>query len=206
MLNQIQVIPYQLELRDTLDAALYHFANLESAAAEAITAQDVARAAGALSKDIAQRQPTAQRRVFDHLDAFLGSFARISLLIFPVSSSPFGQSRAATMQVCLAVAEGSTIADRELRDSWVHHDERLDFAVQHETGAAGQTFTRSAEVPEAKLAAFLRVIELDTLVIHYRSRQGEHSRADLRVVHSELIAIEKRRETAFDELPMPDAV
>ena len=206
MLNRLQTIPYELEFRDTLDAALYHFEQLSLAAGEALVAQDAARLSAPLSQAVLSGQVNAQRLVFDHLDAFLGAFARVSLLVFPVSSTDFAKGRAATMQSCLQLSETSLLADRELRGSWTHHDERLDFAVETGTGASGQIFTRSTEATASKLDTFLRVVELDTLVVRYRARKGEFRSANLRKVYEELLALNDRRVAAFDQLPMPDVV
>jgi hypothetical protein len=46
MLNGLQIIPYDLELRNTLDAALSHLKDLEREAGVAISAQDEMRAVG----------------------------------------------------------------------------------------------------------------------------------------------------------------
>jgi hypothetical protein len=80
-----------------------------------------------------------QVAVFDRLEQFLAAFARLSLLIFPVSKSRFAKERAETMQLCLGVDESSPIADRDLRDHWMHHDERLDFAVENNLSAGGKS-------------------------------------------------------------------
>lgn len=204
MLNQLETIPYQLELRDTLDAAMYYFGELEKVAAQALAAQDQSAAAQRLTQELLNRQGHAQRLVFDHLDAFHGAFARVSLLIFPASKTPFAELRGTTMQTCLSLDQTSILADRELRGSWMHHDERIDWAVQNKVGRSGQVFSRSTDNPAAKLNAFLRVIELDTLVVHYRDRSGTPKRANVRQLAAALTEVDTKRIDAFRTLPVPD--
>lgn len=212
MLNGLQIIPFEIELRDTLDAALYHFERFATCAADALTAQDAtvivfkaaAKGADADKHGALREQRNAQTLVFDYLDAFLGAFTRVSLLIFPIAMTAFAKERATTMQTCLQLDESSLLADRELRGSWTHHDERLDFAVQNKLGATGQTFTRSTDKPAEKQRTFLRVIELDTLVIRFRTRKGEFRATELKLLHKALVELDKQRVGAFSRLPVPD--
>lgn len=206
VLNQAEITPYKLALRDSLDMALYYFGELESAALKALGAQDRTAAAERLTQDMLDKQGQAQREVFDHLDAFLSAFARVSLLLFPAASSAFAKRRAETMQRCLDLDESSMLADRVLRGSWMHHDERSDWAVQDNVGRSSQTFSRSTAHPKEKLKAFLRVIELDTLIVHYRDRDGALRQADVRKLASELKALDAKRVGAFHGLPVPDDV
>ena len=105
------------------------------------------------------------------------------------------------MQACLELDESSVIANRSLRGSWMHHDERIDWAVQHNSGRSSQTLARSTENPSAQLRTFLRVIELDTLVVHYRDRDGTQRRADIQELGKALRELDVKRLGAFRGLP-----
>jgi len=204
LLDRLQIIPFEIELRDTIDAALFQFNELKTAAKAALVAQNASRASRQLTQQLLDAQGRAQSRTFDQLEAFLAAFSRVSLLIFPVSNTSFTKRRAETMQRCLNIDRISIVADREFRDSWVHHDERLDRAVKNKTGRSGQAFCRSDESPASKLETFLRVIELDTLVVHYRARDGAARSANLKDAFAALKTLDRRRKRAFDQLSVPD--
>lgn len=199
LLTQLESIPYTIELRDTVNAGIYLFDALVVAGNEVVRAQDEANA----SRDAADRsaQLRAQAHLFDTLESFLTAFARASLLLFPVSRSPFAQKRGATMQQCLAQDYSSSpLNDRDLRDSWMHHDERMDSAVEARRSASGQTFTRSGERIDAETDAHLRVIEADSLVIHFRDRAGAKRSRNLHEIAAALREVDARRVNAFKHL------
>lgn len=199
LLTQLEAIPYRIELRDTVNAGLYLFDALVAAGNEVVRAQDKANA----SRDAADRsaQLRAQAHLFDTLESFLTAFARVSLLIFPVSRCPFAQKRGATMQQCLAQDYSSSpLNDRDLRDSWMHHDERMDSAVEARRSASGQTFTRSGERIDSETDAHLRVIEADSLVIHFRDRAGAKRSRNLYEIAAALRDVGARQTDAFEHL------
>ena len=82
-------LPYELELRDTLDAALHRLTLLQDAAAECTELAGKLVRNGRIDHDAFQAKGRSQTRIFDHLDAFLASYARVSLLIFPVGKERF---------------------------------------------------------------------------------------------------------------------
>jgi hypothetical protein len=106
------------------------------------------------------------------------------------------------MQACLKLSPDSILNDRNLRDSWMHHDERLDTNVASGRQAGGQLFKRSAEVTQANKQGFLRIIEIDTLVVHYHDRGGKPQSADLRKIRAALEELDKARVEAFRTLEM----
>jgi hypothetical protein len=204
MLNRLQVIPYELELRDTVDAALHQFDRIAAAAVETLRLQNENRARGHGSLEGFNAQGRAQSTLFDALETFLTSYARVSLLLFPVGSSAFTRERGSTLTSCLGIDATSPLNDRDLRDSWIHHDERIDFCVERGLAAAGQVFTRSTEDPLVKLVTFMRVIELDTLRVHYRARDGSPKLRSLGAIALALREIDAKRPSAFDRLPLPE--
>jgi len=203
MLDRLQMIPYELELRDTIDAALFHFDTLVAAAAEALRLQNENRARGRASPEGFHAQGRAQSRLFDALEAFLTSFARVSVVLFPTGKSSFTRERGETLSARLQLDDTSPLANRELRDSWIHHDERLDFCVENGFEGAGQSFTRSSENAAAKLTTFMRVIELDSLVVHFRARDGSPKQQGLHAIVAALRDVDAKLPTAFDGLPVP---
>jgi hypothetical protein len=200
LLDRNQSIPYELELRDTIDACLYRLDQLEAAAKECLDLDTKLQSDPELDPEVLRSKGQSQTRIFDHLDAFLAAYARVSLLIFPVGGDPFTKKRGATMQHCLNLNPNSPLDDRALRDSWMHHDERLDKNVAANQQAGGQLFKRSAEVTAANKKGFLRIIEIDTLLVHYHDRNGTSQVADLRQLRATLETLDKVRVKAFQEL------
>lgn len=202
MLDRKQSIPYELELRDTIDSCLYRLDQLEAAAAECVRlARDMAPPATAKPETFAEKART-QTRLFDNLDLFLAAYARVSLLIFPTGGGPFTKDRGATMQHCLKLEKTSVLNDRALRDAWMHHDERLDTNVAGHTHSGGQLFKLATEVTDANRRGFLRIIEIDTLKVHYHDRDGVSKVADLKAIRGALEALNRTRINAFDSLPI----
>ncbi len=199
MLTRKQAIPYELELRYTIDACLHRLDQLEAAAIECLDLAKQMRSTHPEPEVFADKTRT-QARIFDDLDALLSAYARVSLLIFPVGSDPFTKDRAATMQQCLKLNTKSKLNDRDLRDAWMHHDERMDKNVSANKHSGGQLFKLSAEVTLANKTGFLRVIEIDTLVVHYHDRHGTSKSAILRDIRVDLEDLERTRKNAFDAL------
>ena len=196
-LDAQQMIPYAIELRDTVDAARYRLQQLVQLAAEWVengrrwqegTVDDVS--------DLARLGPI-QSRVFDEIEGLLGALARVSYLVFPVRETGFAKRRAESIRDGTGLTSGSVINSRELRDSWVHHDERLDAAVQAGNGAAGQRFALSSEVTADMKRTFLRIVEMDTLVIHYRARDGGQLSTSLREIGTALADLDETRKALF---------
>jgi hypothetical protein len=139
-----------------------------------------------------QSQVHDQARFFDSLEALLAGWARLSLLLFPSSrkgsGSEFRIARGIRLRAALGISESSVFADRELRDAWMHFDERLDTAVSGGTFGNRHSFVRSERVRDY-INNTLRLMEVDTLVVHYRSRHSEARSADLRALRRELLEI-----------------
>ncbi len=201
-LDRTTAIPYDLELRDLIDSTLYRLSQLEQAASECLRLdQELKR--NESDPEIVTRKLNTQTRIFDHLEAFLAAWARLSLLLFPVKTAGFSAERGKTLQQILDLRENSVFADRELRNSWMHFDERLDDAVERQTGANRQRFIRSSELTDKLQRTTLRIIEIDTLVIHYHDKAGQPRCANLTELRTALQDLETRRAGARDKLPMP---
>ncbi len=203
-LTRIQIAPYAREIHDTIDSALYRLGLLEQEGRACVDLGDALRASSEQDRELDEQAFNAklqsQAKIFDLLDAFLSNYARLSLLIFPSSKDAFALERAATLQRCFALEQTSPLNNRDLRDSWVHFDERIDQALQAKRATNGQTFCRSAQVDDRVKETYLRIIEIDTLRIHFRNRQGQSAFAALRELRGPMLDIEKRRSTAFDNL------
>jgi hypothetical protein len=203
-LTRLQIAPYVRELRDTINSCLFRIDQLEQVAQESLRLdaqlQQEVEDGDQLDRVRFQAKINSQTHVFDHLDAFLGTYARLSLLIFPIAKNHFSRARGRTLQECLKRPATSDLNERGLRDSWAHFDERIDQASVAGGATNGQTFRRSAEVNEKTKRMYLRVVELDTLLIHYRNRDGRTASTDLRKLRSSIEALNAILPTAFDSL------
>jgi hypothetical protein len=194
-------ISYAHELRDTLDAALFRLDTLTTVAAGWVSNGEQWR--GGEDADVASLAALAplQAQAFYEIEAFLAAFARLSLLLFPVSQSDQARRRSEELRERLGIPADSPLASRALRDSWVHHDERLDHAVEKNAGRSGQRFALSTEVDASMKSAFLRIVEMDTLVVHHRGRNGEFEEASLRVIREALERAYLNRNKLFERRP-----
>ena len=203
-LNRLQIAPYARELRGALDSSLYCLGRLEESALACLQleAQLITNVEGdkSIDNELFDSKARTHTHIFDRVEAFLAAFARVSFLIFPVGRRAFTITRAATLQECLKLDERSPIADRDLRDSWVHYDERIDQAITAKIGTNGHTFRQSATVDDLTKRTYLRIFEIDTLKIHYRNRAGNSSQADLRALGDEIEQVTIRLPRAFDTL------
>ena len=203
-LTRLQIAPYARELRGALDSTLYCLALLDESARECIQleAESIANLEGdePLDNNLFDTKARTHTDIFDRVEAFLAAFARVSFLIFPVGKRVLTITRATTLQECLNLDEDSPVANRDLRDSWVHYDERIDQAIIAKIGTNGQTFRQSHSVDDLTKKTYLRIFAIDTLVIHYRNRVGEASHADLRALGDALEAVTARLPTAFESL------
>ncbi len=198
-MDRRQTVQYLFEIRDELLAALWHFEQLEGAATRWLELDDAWRAADEEEEAEAASVHESIRQqafIFDALEAFLSAWARVSLLIFPVIGrgplAGWREERAATLQKLLMVVDLQIIEDRDLRDAWMHFDERLDDMVREGKIPLRQRFARSDEVTDQGRKATLRLIEVDTLRVHYRDRDGSQCTADLRALHAALVTLRER--------------
>jgi hypothetical protein len=189
-----ELLPYVLELRATLDAALHRSDQLEALTREWLEIHQAWMTAPHGEGVSLSPWGALQSKMFDEIEGFLAAFARVSLLLFPIADKGFAAERGQKLRALLRVEADSLLNSRDLRDSWMHHDERLDFAMQYARGHAGQKFTLAAEVSDEMRKAFLRILEVDTLVMHFRDREGGHCSASLRGITDALRAVDQRRQ------------
>jgi hypothetical protein len=89
------------------------------------------------------------------------------------------------LQAILKVDDQHPLADRELRNSWMHFDERLDAAIVGKTYGDRHRFVQSSKASEF-VGKTLRLMEIDTLMVRYRKQDGTQGSADLRATRGEL--------------------
>jgi hypothetical protein len=183
-MKRSQLAPFIYELRETIATALFRFEELETAAKAWLNHDEVS---GRLAEgDSEQANVEAfdaalaasgleQLRMFEALEAFLAAWARVSLILFPTAGN---QQRADCLREAFEVDSGSILADRELRDSWMHFDERLDVAVAGGRWNNRHRWVRS-EVAKLAQRSALRLFAVDTLVIYFRDRRGHTIERDL---------------------------
>ncbi len=179
-ISERDIIPYVLELRDTTDAALHRLAQLEAASTDWMRLFDQWDASE--SVEPLAKLPPVQSRIFDEVEGFLAAFARVSYLLFPIKEVGQAKDRAVALRSRFGVSADSPLDSRDLRDSWVHFDERLDTAIAAGRGRAAQRYLLSRHVTPAIVAGTLRVFEVDTLQVHYWTREGAQKMADLRAL------------------------
>jgi hypothetical protein len=203
-LSRQQVISYLIELRDLADSAIMRFGEMEAIAARWEDAVVRADATGGQDYDAMQQQISAQCRLFDTMDGFLATYARLSLLLFPVRRAGFTSARARTLCELLAVEDASPLSNRELRDCWMHHDERIDAAFERGLHLSGQQFVRSRDVTPRLRGSVLRLFEVDTLVVHFHSQSGQQLSASVREIGNSLATLERNRAGALGRMQHVD--
>ena len=113
----------------------------------------------------------AQPEIFASIEAFLGFYARMALIIFPKDErqDPVRRRRAERIRSALGVTARHGIATRLLRNKWFHFDEVLD----KQMATAGvllqpARFMTSAELAKSRDTQTIRLLILDRLEVHYR--------------------------------------
>lgn len=118
------------------------------------------------------------------------------------SSRRMATRRGQALRDALALATFAPLDDRDLRDSWMHFDERLDAAVKAERWGNRHAWVRSLDAQNAGMREMtLRLFEVGSLLIHYRNRDGELRAADLRACDQALEAILNALVTAWSRIP-----
>lgn len=185
--------PYVFEVADLAASLLRSFAWLESLSrswreTSAVADEQVAMAPdhdAVLLKEVLDNLRADQGTLFERVEAFLAAWARLSLLFFPTGGNgeagKFKRIRGASLRKRFAVSGESIFRDRDLRDAWMHFDERLDAEIRLGRFGDRQRFVEAARAdPYAENT--VRLLEVDTLVIHYRTRVGEPKATDLRAL------------------------
>lgn len=211
-MEYLHIVPYLIELREITGTALEEFATLEEAARrwcgieDQLTQQARARASEFDENEFAAKlddSPTRQTHIFDALSVFLAAWTRASLIIFPLDGDDdlagFRRERGAELQRLLGIPKTSVINNAALRDAWMHYDQHLDRAVRDGYWRTRQRFVRSSEA-EALKGSALRLVEADTLIVHFRDASGAQRSASLRAIAAALADLAERIPVAWDRL------
>lgn len=185
------------EVHDLIDSLLSRLDELEGLSGAWMAAHRRADRAQHISTSQARvtfqnallKQRRVQTKTFDAIEAFLAAWARLSLLFFPDAKAPGAKDRARVLRAVYLMSGGtSPLADRKLRNVWMHFDERLDLAIEQRTLGNRHQFTTSAKGARAAVRS-LRVVEMDSLVVWYRDRRGVPSNTDVRNLRGYLEAL-----------------
>ncbi len=200
-----QLWPYLRELQSVCDGALAHLDRAERMAAEWTTMQATLDAQESVDVPGHAEAIKLQTAAFDAVESALPLWARASLLIFPVAGSgplaAFRAQRGAQLQQLLGLTPQAPIENRDLRDAWMHFDERLDRLVQAGEYGELQRFTTSQEITARLKKGALRLFEMDRLVVHYRHRDGSLREVNLHDLKAAVADVQARAKTAWGQLP-----
>lgn len=200
---------YLSEIRELAGSVLYRLDLLDQSAArwglaraEANVQLDTSSPEKALRDDALQMQTSEQLEFFEQLEALLAAWARLSLLLQPAApkgrKGDFSRARGSLLRELLDIPSGSILLDRDLRNAWMHFDERLDLIIR-EKGAWGNRhrFTHSSE-RERDGGSSIRFLALDTLEVTYPTQAGQRKTTALRDLRTPLMAIPKRCSAATE--------
>jgi hypothetical protein len=212
---------YLQEVYDLVDSLLYRLSRLEDAAARWLSAHR--EVDDELSKsrdefdvdafnDALRRSGHEQSTVFDEVEAFLAAWARLSLLFWPApmrsaKNHDYTVDRGARLAHFLRLSDDHQLKDRDLRNAWMHTDERFDDAWLDGRLGNRQQFVRTAEVDRA-IAHAVRVLDVESLTMHFRNADGSVGTQPLRQLKGVLEELLARRQAAFRErfAELPDHV
>lgn len=203
--------PYSNEVRELVWSLLQRLDELErlskswqehSQRADA----EVARAPNhnvATLNEASAAQIAVQDDLFNEFDAFLAAFARQSLLFFPQirkgdPDADFKEQRSEKLRTIFKVQTDGTLADREVRNAWMHFDERLDSAISNRQFGDRQRFVFSAKADDHKQST-LRLFVVDTLNVCFRTQSGEVRCVDIRALRPDLMDLFEHAKTALQD-------
>lgn len=201
-----------MEVRELADSVLYRLERLEASAARWGSARETAEAGARARREQYDRDAfhgaiammaDQQREIFDDLELLLSTWARLSLLLSPTDgkseASVFARDRGTLLRELLQIDSDSPLLGRDLRNSWMHFDERLD-AIIRRTGTWGNRhqFIHSSErIPDRNNG--LRIVEVDTLVITFPDHKGVYKSTSLRELRPLLESMPEQIRKANEE-------
>lgn len=195
---------YLSEIRELIDSLRFRIQRLQQARDAWLAHESVASTQIATVPDAFDQQAFAdalnagvqqQTTIFDAFEALLASWARLSLLLHPISGkgamSQWRSERGNKLRDLLQLPPDTLLASRTFRDSWIHFDERLDSAVVEGWLGNRQQFVKTAGVVNA-VKHSVRVIDIQALAFHYRTRDGlpEHVAIDEMLTCIDLLRME----------------
>lgn len=183
-LNRVAASMYTSEIRDLLDSLLYRIHQLQEARDAWLSHESVASAQAAADPDsfdlkvfneVLNAGVQLQTSIFDAFEGLLAAWARLSLLLHPISGKDalanWRTERGERLRDVLQLHANTLLSSRTFRDSWMHFDERMDRAVIEGWLGNRQQFVKTASVPSA-IKHSVRVIDIQALTFHYRTRDG----------------------------------
>jgi hypothetical protein len=200
-LSDRQLATYLLEVREVVQLMLGRFGEIREISDRWVRAKDsedgqlaVLDAGGDLDNDTWRttlwNRGEFQAQYFAAVEAFLAGWARLSLLLFPVEGrgplATFRAERGRRIREALGVAPDSVLSDRELRNSWMHFDERLDRAMLDGTFGERHRFLRAVEAPPF-FGNTIALLEVDSMIVRYTSRSGQPAPLDLGILENALV-------------------
>ncbi len=130
-LTSVDLSMFNSEVHELIDALLYRLDELERLSGAWKAANRRAKRAEHISDSRARdgfepalhKQRRVQTMAFDAIEAFLAAWARLSLLFFPQAKDPKAKNRGEVLRkVYLMDRRTSPLADRQLRNAWMHFD------------------------------------------------------------------------------------
>jgi hypothetical protein len=210
--SSVALQAYLMEIRELADRVLFRLEQLEHvsnrwSAARAEADQLLSGRMDPTDKTATYnalgRQLVEQGELFDQLEALLATWARLSLLLQPSATrgdaGGFAQRRGELLRTLMGIKEQSILLDRELRNSWMHFDERLDHVIRLK-GRWGNRhrFTESSE-HERDAGTSIRTITVDRLEVTFLDNSGALKTTSLRALRSPLLEIPERCRSATEE-------
>jgi hypothetical protein len=103
----------------------------------------------------------AEHEMEEAIEGILSSFARISLFLFPEKSTgEFGKERGRRLRELTGVTENHPIGNRDLRNHWMHLDDRFDtFVRKHGAAPVGYYLDSAHRVSDPGRAEMLRLVD-----------------------------------------------
>lgn len=155
----------------------------------------------AVLKQAIAAQIAVQRDLFNEFEAFLAGFARLSLLFFPQvgkgdSDANFRNKRSEKLQAIFKVKSDGALSNRDVRNAWMHFDERLDSAIANGQFGDRQRFVVAAKADDYKKST-LRLFVVDTLNVCFRTQKGDVRCVDIPALRPELLDIVECSKTAW---------
>ena len=202
-LDRVNASMYVSEVRELAAALSFRLDEIQKASAEWLkhdqiaTEQarsdpeqfDVSRFNEALSNSGYQ-----QSVIVDDFEALFAAWARLSLLFVPIAGmgeeGEWRERRGNMLRELLAVPISSLLGKRAFRDSWMHFDERMDQAALAGRLGNPHQFVRAAGVSTA-VQRSVRVIDVEGLVFHYRTKTGTPENVRLATIRQTLEGLKK---------------
>ena len=155
------LLEYIHELGRTISIAAHELTIVRRRVGVWAQANEKARATGDLP-------PLDDTQMCAAIEGFLAAYARASLLLFP-SRQGYARRRGGALREFLSIADDHRIADRRLRNDWLHYDERLDQLIQ--TSDRGRwgfiILDGSTHAADAFHREFVRMIDPRTLDVFF---------------------------------------